>query len=252
MRNGFQIWVDAVCECVRFRPDRKGIAEELRVHYEDHYRELLSLNYAPERAEQRALEAMGNAQEVGCALDRVHKPWLGWLWEVSRWLARLLAALALVTLFHTVGVERLVQWTRDELAWETPPASAAKVELEHGTLWAAPGDVEKQPDGTTAAEVRLWLRMRDPLGVDRYYGMRNWIFSYRDELGELSTDERDEVTMLWPESRYWVNDGPGTNGWTRCQRTVKLVLDSPPEWAEVSYPLSGRDWALRVEWEAGT
>ena len=35
MRDAFQIWVDAVCEQVRFQPDRKGIARELRVHYED-------------------------------------------------------------------------------------------------------------------------------------------------------------------------------------------------------------------------
>ncbi len=246
------MWVDAVCECVRFRPDRTGIAEELRDHYEEHRKELLGLGCAPELAEQRALEAMGDAREVGYALDKVHKPWLGWLWELSRWLARALAVLALVTLFHTIGWEALVQRTRDELAWEEPPASAAKVELEHGTLWAAPGDVEKQPDGTTVAEVRLWLQMRDLLGVERYYGMRNWVFSYRDELGELPMQELDLDAMRVPASRYWVNDDMGTIGWTRCQRTVNLVLDGPPEWAEVSYPLSGRDWVLRVEWGAGT
>ena len=77
MRDAFQIWVDAVCEQVRFQPDRKGIARELRVHYEDHVRDLLRLGRDPALAEERALEAMGNAQEVGRALDRVHKPWLG-------------------------------------------------------------------------------------------------------------------------------------------------------------------------------
>jgi len=243
--------VDAVCECVRFRPDWKAIAKELRGHYEDRCQELLDLGCPPEPAEQRALEAMGNAQEVGHALDEVHKPWLGWLWEASRWLARALAVLALVTLFHTIGWETLVQRTRDELSWEEPPAAAAKAELEHGTLWAAPGAVTEQ-DGHTTAEIRLWLQMRDPLRVDRYYGFRNWMLSYRDELGNLLTLETGDDAMLWPASRYWQNDGVGINGWTRYQRTVKLVLDGPPEWAEVSYPLSGQDWALRVEWEAGT
>ena len=73
MRNCFQIWVDAVCEQVRFRPDRKGIALELRVHYDDHVKDLLRLGRDPTLAEERALAAMGNAQEVGRALDRVHK-----------------------------------------------------------------------------------------------------------------------------------------------------------------------------------
>ena len=51
MRDAFQIWVDAVCEQVRFQPDRKGIARELRVHYEDHVRDLLRLGRDPALAE---------------------------------------------------------------------------------------------------------------------------------------------------------------------------------------------------------
>lgn len=250
MRDAFQIWVDAVCEQVRFRPDRKGIAKELRVHYEDHVQDLLRLGRDPEVAAERALTAMGDAQEVGRALDRVHKPWLGWLWMCSRRLAQALAALALVTLFWTVGWNTLAERTRGEFSWEEPPAGAAKVELQHGTLYAAPGEMAEQPDGTTAAEVRLWLRMRDPLGVNDWYGMRNWVFAYRDERGELPLRETDPLTMTRPRSRYWHNQGSGSYGWTRYQQTVELVLDEPPQWVEVSYPLSGGDWALRVEWEA--
>ena len=108
MRDNFQIWVDAVCEQVRFQPDRKGIARELRVHYEDHVRDLLRLGRSQELAEERALAAMGDAQEVGRALDKVHKPWLGWLWEVSRALAWTLTVLALATLLWTVGDRKSV------------------------------------------------------------------------------------------------------------------------------------------------
>ena len=50
MRDEFQIWVDAVCEQVRFWPDRKGIEKELRIHYEDHCRALERLNYEPKLA----------------------------------------------------------------------------------------------------------------------------------------------------------------------------------------------------------
>lgn len=252
MRDEFQIWVDAVCEQVRFRPDRKGIARELRVHYEDHVRDLLRLGRPQELAKERALAAMGNAQEVGRALDRVHKPWLGWLWEVSRWLLRALAALALVTLFWTTGWDSLARRTMDELAWEEPPASAVKVELEHGTLWAAPGDVTEE-EGHTVAEVRLWIKMRDPLGAEPWYGIRSWFLTWRDDRGELPLYKRDNASWTWPESRYWdYNAEAASSGWTRFRRTVKLVVDGPPPWAEISYPLSGRDWALRVEWEAAS
>ena len=87
MRDDFQIWVDAVCGEVRFWPDREGIAKELRVHYEDHCKALERLSYEPDLAAERSLRAMGSPQEVGRALDRVHRPWLGWLWVLSRVLA---------------------------------------------------------------------------------------------------------------------------------------------------------------------
>ena len=249
MRDKFQTWVDAVCEQVRFWPDRKAIARELRVHYDDHVRDLLRLGRPRELAEERALEAMGNAQEVGWALDRVHKPWLGWLWEASRALVLLLAVLVVVTPREYTTLSTLRDRTRAELDWEEPPASAARVELEHGTLWVAPGDVTER-DGHTVAEVRLWLQMRDPLGTGGCAYMRNWMFSYRDEQGELPVQRRDPLTMELTPSRYWQNKDSGSRGWTRYRQTVELVLDRPPRWAEVSYPLSGGDWALRVEWGA--
>lgn len=251
MRDKFQIWVDAVCEQVRFQPDRKAIARELRVHYEDHVKDLLRLGRDPALAEERALAAMGDAQEVGRALDKVHKPWLGWLWEVSRVLAWALTALALVTLFDTIGWASLAARTAAEFTWEEPPASAVKVELEHGTLYAAPGEIREQ-DGCTAAEVRLWIKMRDPLGMDPWYGVRCHFFTWRDSRGELPLRKYDSVSRTWTEGRCWDYDGPGSSGWTRFHRTVVLLLDEPPRWAEVSYPLSGQDWTLRVEWEAAS
>ena len=249
MRSNFQIWVNAVCEQVRFRPDHKAIEEELRVHYEDHVKDLLRLGRSRELAEERALAAMGDAREVGRALDRVHKPWLGWLWKASRTLLLALVLLTLAAALQNSGGKNLLYRTQAEWNWEEPPASAVSVELEHGTLYAAPGDVTEE-DGHTVAEVRLWMKMGDPLGTELWYGVRSWFFTWRDGRGELSYYRRDNASWTWPESRYWTyNAEAASSGWTRFRQTVKLVLDGPPRWAEVSYPLSGQDWVLRVEWE---
>ena len=51
MRSNFQIWVNAVCEQVRFRPDHRSIEFELRDHYEEHVRDLLRLGRPRELAE---------------------------------------------------------------------------------------------------------------------------------------------------------------------------------------------------------
>lgn len=245
MRNEFQIWCDAVCGCVRFRPDRKAIALELRAHYEDRCRDLERLGYEPELAAQRSLAAMGDAQTVGRALNRVHKPWLGWLWEASRGLLLGLAVLAAVTLFITAGLPQLAKRTRGELNWTEPPESAEKVELEHAILWAAPGEVTER-DGHIVAEVRLWLKMRDPLAAE--CGVSTWRFTYRDQQGEVPLEEFDFLTSKWPESRYWRYTN-NSSGWMRYSHTVELVLDAPPRWVEISYPVGGGSWALHLEWE---
>ena len=248
MGMNFTGWVEQACACVRFQPDRKAIRKELWAHYEDHCRDLERLGYEPALARERAREAMGDPLEVGKALDRVHKPWLGWLWEGSRVLLAGLILVSLVTLFDTVGVPFLAGKLRGQL--EELPETAERVELEHGTVYAAPGAVtELEGDGLYAAEVELWIRMKKPLGAE--YGVNTYLFTYRDEEGEIPLYQMDYRTRTVPGSRYWrYRDYTShTAGWTRCRQTVELVLERKPEWVEISYPLSGEDWVLRLEWE---
>lgn len=87
MRRAWWDWQDAVVEQVRFWPDRAKIAEELAAHYEDHVKDLERIGYDRALAQERALTAMGDPVEVGKAMDKAHRPWLGWLWMVSKWTA---------------------------------------------------------------------------------------------------------------------------------------------------------------------
>lgn len=245
MGDAFQRWVDEVCGQVRFWPDRRDIERELRTHYEDHRRALEALHYEPELAAERSLRAMGDAGEVGRGLDRVHRPWLGWLWEVSRVLLLAMAVSVLAaTLSRTSGWSRLMDRTRDQLDWEAPPALAASVELEHGTLWAAPVELAEE-DGHVLARVGLWVETRRPLTAER--GVLTGDLIYRDDCGQLESYSSDPYTRRWTESRYWHYGDPAGEGWTRFRQTVELVLDRPPEWVEIAYPASG-DWTLRLEW----
>lgn len=103
--EAFRQWCGRVTDQVRFWPDRKDIAKELTAHYEDHVRDLERLDYPLKLAEQRALDAMGDPEIIGKALDRVHRPWLGWLWVASRGVLLLTLVVALV-----LGVEPMGQW----------------------------------------------------------------------------------------------------------------------------------------------
>ena len=80
-----QNWLDAATVGIRFKPDREAVAEELRGHLEDKTADLQRFYHiSQEEAEKLALERMGDAEEIGKELAKIHKPWLGWLWQGSQ------------------------------------------------------------------------------------------------------------------------------------------------------------------------
>ena len=73
----FEQWCSRMERQVRFFPDRKAIRRELTDHYWDHVEDLRRIGYEDALARQRALRAMGDPEEVGKALNAVHRPLLG-------------------------------------------------------------------------------------------------------------------------------------------------------------------------------
>jgi len=86
MRKLWEDWLGTAAGGVRFPPDRKAVREELEAHLEDKREEFRRFfpDMAEEEAEKRALEEMGDAAEIGAALAKVHRPWLGYLWRASQ------------------------------------------------------------------------------------------------------------------------------------------------------------------------
>ena len=97
----FSTWFQQVRKYIRFKPDLDAIERELSTHYEDHYQDLRQLGYDETLAEERALRAMGDPEVVGKTLDAVHKPWLGWLWIVSKVLC--IAAVSVAIIYSLVA-----------------------------------------------------------------------------------------------------------------------------------------------------
>lgn len=111
-------WCREVLQQVRFWPDHQAIQRELVAHMEDGKADLLRLGYGQELAEERVLRGMGDSVEIGRALDRAHQPWLGWLWQVSRWLAVLALIWALLALLSNGGLPDVGAWMAPYSWWE--------------------------------------------------------------------------------------------------------------------------------------
>lgn len=120
-RGKFCGLVQSLLSFVRFQADHETIQRELQAHYEDHVKDLERIGYDAALAKERALNAMGDPEEVGQAMDRAHKPWLGWLWLLSRWgvIAAIYAAVFCVLLLggqsflfrNLLSVKGTTQWT---------------------------------------------------------------------------------------------------------------------------------------------
>ena len=89
-------WLDAATNRIRFKPDRAAVRAELDAHLEDKIQDLRRIfpNLSAWEATQQALAGMGDPEEIGRELARLHKPWLGYLWRLSQ----VVLALALICL----------------------------------------------------------------------------------------------------------------------------------------------------------
>ena len=86
--NGHPVaqWLDKATEGIQFGPDRKAVRAELDGHLDDKIQDLQRIfpDLSAWEATQMALSGMGDPEEIGRELAKLHKPWLGYLWRASQ------------------------------------------------------------------------------------------------------------------------------------------------------------------------
>ena len=86
-RIEFVRWAEEACRLIRFPPERKQVFSELLDHLEDARDAGIAAGQTSEKAAQHALEQMGDAKEVARQLQKVHRPFWGFVWKWTRILA---------------------------------------------------------------------------------------------------------------------------------------------------------------------
>lgn len=86
-------YLDEVLSFVKFKYDHKAIRRELEDHMENLREELLTEGMEETAADVLTIAYMGDAAEIGQALDKEHGALLGWIWRVTRALVILLVLL---------------------------------------------------------------------------------------------------------------------------------------------------------------
>ena len=245
--DDFLNWQATVVERVRFKPDRVAIAAELTAHYEDHVRDLERLDYPLKLAKQRALLAMGDPEEVGRGLDRVHKPWLGWLWKVSRWLLAV-ACLLLVWSVMICGLPDLE-------AWLQPTTTLGSLSEDDGRALACPPDVKMGPYTLHTEEVRYTEGAAPREGKDTLllsmtsttwqFWLKGPIF-YNDCLEAVDSNG---IQYQYRRAPY-VTVSNSSDGHIHHAFWLQVDgIENDPEWIEITYQLTG--WTLHVDLPGG-
>ena len=102
-------FLNKVVKRVHFFPDRYDIELELSAHIEDSALFLQKEEQLDEREAQiKAIERMGNAEEIGSALNRQHNPFLGYLWYFSR---IIMVMLCIVVILQSIPMLLVSGWT---------------------------------------------------------------------------------------------------------------------------------------------
>ena len=127
--SGIEEWIVLSTAHIAFPPDRKPVAEEIRASYEDHRSALIEAGESEEQASRLALEALGDPNEAGELLAKIHKPWLGWAWKVSRWAVIAASILLFITLIR-------IMWgdLPQKFFSTSPPVPVMQAELQDGTF----------------------------------------------------------------------------------------------------------------------
>lgn len=71
-------FLNAVCEQIKYKPIRNSISEELENHIEESKENYIRDGLEEKEAEEKAIVQMGNAEEIGKKLNKIHKPKLDW------------------------------------------------------------------------------------------------------------------------------------------------------------------------------
>lgn len=234
-------WMREVLEQVRFRLDHKDIQKELLAHLEDGRADLVRLGYPRDLAEERALQAMGDAKTVGQALDQAHRPWLGWLWLASR----ALAVLALVWTLCNLALWGWPDWRQAAMPLQTPVAGMPETSVYPRAFQA--GVYRFRIDGAQYEETDIEGRYMLSLGLTAST-RKFWLEG--PNLNDC-LEAVDSNGIQYGEHQYpYIQGSSPNNGHWKNDCWIQLYgLENDPEWVDITHRTAG--WTIRIDLPQG-
>lgn len=264
MPRVFDVFCDTVCAQIRARADRGSIRAELTAHLEDHADALMAQGLDSVDAARQAVAAMGDPEELGRSLDRLHPVWP----EALRTLVWTAFCLMLALLFFTalpLWPQFRERWSREELAFDTDARSIAS-SVRAGAFEA---DLTLYPGGPSVQVRDYTLQVTRSLLVDD--GGRTLFFELSAHWsdpwlkspnfpGGLSAQDSlgtSYAAYAWgdgPPTFAVVDlydDGQPTGLCSACLVGRVSQVSAGAEWVALTYDHGGTSFTLRIPLEGG-
>ena len=272
MANSFDWWCKTAVSRIRYGPDYEAVYKELYAHLEDLYDDATDRGLTPSEAREEALSRMGSAAELALQLGAIHRPWLGYLLDLTKWCICLACVALAIQIFAFCCSQSFsggyIPWYYEN------PGEPLTVYAEDGT-WEAHRILDYDPecrascDGFTFDVSRAVMSFHDDYAddsQDAYY------FHFQIEVtGLLQWAEIDDI----PIHDFWAVDSLGNtyssfrNDAHSYQRAVSGNLEKTgyfaytmdmwinnfcsqdAQWIEIRYDRDGRDLRLRIGLNGG-
>lgn len=256
-------WCHEASRYIRFKPDREQVYQELLAHLFDKVDDFENSGMKREEALKEAIEAMGDATEIGLMMRKIHKPYLGYFWRLTQVLLVLSFLLIFYVCRQAGGIRNIIDelkpqkdyweeqrqvYDRDsayELIADLTPNCEVTIEGYHLSIpkvlhWK----LEYEEDGKAyqSDTFKFILKAKHSPLLDAPMGILEHLTAI-DSLGNYYTD----ITG------YRMMDQPSVVGNLRVERLFSsqfemwiYELSPDAEWIELQYDFLGRSFRLRI------
>jgi hypothetical protein len=267
-------WCERAAAHIKYKPDRKAVEAELLAHMQDKQKALAEGGMLLQEAANVAVVAMGDADEVGRELAKIHKPFFGYLLTATKVLLVIAIVSAVIAVFGAKDRLGIFAPADTSGLWEKLFTDEIRESETEGSWNYQIRTLYLEPDCTDKSDGYTFTV---PRAVE-WYGEWRHELDGDDVSGEGYTfflDIKASHPLPWagfPEAVSWFTaiDSLGNTYNTSWKRgytydlalignaasrtlftyTYEMWLDNyvpGAEWVELRYDREGRNIALRID-----
>lgn len=268
-------WCNRATAFIAFVPDRKAVSRELLAHLEDRRDALMAQGMDEKEATEKALEAMGSAEELAPQLAAIHRPFWGYVLRVSQILLVILLVLSLKPLWDYATDLNFYDKPRAYHSFEVYDSASYGGDTGRDLLHLSQPDVSFSADGSTftltdaaiyteysdhyqkdVTRLYVLIRQRSLLPWSEHESYRSplafeicgW-FSARDSLGNIYAGWLDDYAA---DDHLMYSSGVQSGIFTYTHECWINDFPAETEWVEICYERDGRSYTLHIDLTGGS